>query len=130
MTGDAPIRLEPADRVEVTVVVDNFVDLLMAGSDDVNRYAASDFGDRDQLVAEHGFSALVTIDSGGQRSQVLYDGGLCLCLDLGRIGRAGPASLRLLEEHVASDQERGKEHRQSDRARHEPHIGTFAAVHE
>lgn len=70
------MRLEPVDRMEVTIVVDNFVDLLMAGSDDVRRYAVSDFGDREQLVAEHGFSALVTVDVGGQRSQVLYDGGL------------------------------------------------------
>jgi hypothetical protein len=60
----------------VTIVVDNFVDVLMAGSDDVARYLATDFGDRDQLVAEHGFSALLTVELGGRRSSVLYDGGL------------------------------------------------------
>jgi 7,8-dihydropterin-6-yl-methyl-4-(beta-D-ribofuranosyl)aminobenzene 5'-phosphate synthase len=76
MTGGWPIRLEPVDRAEVTIVVDNFVDLLMAGSDDVRRYLASDFGDRDQLIAEHGFSALVTVESQGRRTSVLYDGGL------------------------------------------------------
>ena len=26
-------------------------------------------------MAEHGFSALVTIESGGRRSSILYDGG-------------------------------------------------------
>src|SRR5205823_1251382 len=65
LTGDGGVgvvRLEPVDRMEVTIVVDNFVDLLMAGSDGVRRYAVSDFGDREQLVAEHGFSALVTVD--------------------------------------------------------------------
>jgi len=76
MTVGRPIRLEPVDRVEVTIVVDNFVDLLMAGSDGVRRYAATDFGDRAQLIAEHGFSALVTIELLGRRSSVLYDGGL------------------------------------------------------
>lgn len=76
MTVGRPIRLEPVDRAEVTIVVDNFVDLLMAGSDGVCRYAATDFGDRAQLIAEHGFSALVTIESLGRRSSVLYDGGL------------------------------------------------------
>lgn len=76
MTVGRPIRLEPVDRAEVTIVVDNFVDLLMAGSDGVRRYAATDFGDRAQLIAEHGFSALVTIESLGRRSSVLYDGGL------------------------------------------------------
>jgi len=76
MTVGRPIRLEPVDRAEVTIVVDNFVDLLMAGSDGVRRYAATDFGDRAQLIAEHGFSALVTIELLGRRSSVLYDGGL------------------------------------------------------
>jgi len=76
MTDDRPIRLEPVDHAEVTIVVDNFVDVLMAGSDVVGRYLASDFGNRDQLIAEHGFSALITVESGGRRSSVLYDGGL------------------------------------------------------
>ena len=73
---DRPIRLEPVVRAEVTIVVDNFVDVLMAGSDGVRRYLATDFGDRDQLIAEHGFSALITVESHGRRSSVLYDGGL------------------------------------------------------
>ena len=76
MTTGGPIRLEPVDRAEVTIVVDNFVDVLMAGSDDVRRYVATDFGDRGQLIAEHGFSALLTFESHGRRSSVLYDGGL------------------------------------------------------
>jgi 7,8-dihydropterin-6-yl-methyl-4-(beta-D-ribofuranosyl)aminobenzene 5'-phosphate synthase len=77
VTGSgSSVRLEPVDRAEVTIVVDNFVDVLMAGAEDVGRYLASDFGDRDQLVAEHGFSALVTVESNGRRSSVLYDGGL------------------------------------------------------
>lgn len=73
---DRPIRLEPVVRAEVTIVVDNFVDVLMAGADSVRRYLATDFGDRDQLIAEHGFSALITVESDGRRSSVLYDGGL------------------------------------------------------
>ena len=76
MTGGGPIPLEPVDRAEVTIVVDNFVDLLMAGAEGVRRYLATDWGDRDQLIAEHGFSALVIVESQGRRSSVLYDGGL------------------------------------------------------
>ena len=82
MTGaDASVaeplsNLKPVDRVDVTIVMDNFVDVLMAGARDVRRYLAHDFADRDQLVAEHGFSALVTVESGGRRDSVLYDGGL------------------------------------------------------
>jgi 7,8-dihydropterin-6-yl-methyl-4-(beta-D-ribofuranosyl)aminobenzene 5'-phosphate synthase len=73
---DRPIRLEPVVRTEVTIVIDNFVDVLMAGSDGVGRYLATDFGDRDQLIAEHGFSALITVEWDGRRISVLYDGGL------------------------------------------------------
>ena len=73
---DRLIRLEPVDRAEVTIVVDNFVDVLMAGSEGVRRYLATDWGDRAQLIAEHGFSALITVESHGRRSSVLYDGGL------------------------------------------------------
>ena len=70
------VRLKPVDHAEVTIVVDNYVDVLMAGSEDVHRYLAYDFSDRKQLIAEHGFSALVTVECDGRRSSVLYDAGL------------------------------------------------------
>jgi 7,8-dihydropterin-6-yl-methyl-4-(beta-D-ribofuranosyl)aminobenzene 5'-phosphate synthase len=71
------VELQPVDAVEVTLVVDNFVDILLAGADGVRRLPlAYDHFDHDQLVAEHGFSALVTVFSGGRRSSILYDGGL------------------------------------------------------
>jgi 7,8-dihydropterin-6-yl-methyl-4-(beta-D-ribofuranosyl)aminobenzene 5'-phosphate synthase len=69
-------ELKPVEGVDVTIIVDNFVDVLMAGSEDVHRYLIRDLGDRDQLMAEHGFSALVTVRSGSDRSSVLYDAGL------------------------------------------------------
>jgi len=68
--------LEPVDGVEVTLLVDNFVDLLMAGGEGVERFNARSFGDREQLVAEHGFSALVTVQRRGTRSSLLYDAGM------------------------------------------------------
>src|SRR5690348_14028294 len=48
----------------------------MAGEEGVVRYQARDFAADQQLVAEHGFSALVTVERGGDRSSVLYDAGL------------------------------------------------------
>src|ERR1700735_1311888 len=68
--------LVPVDCVEVTVVIDNFLDVLMAGGDGVVRSAARDFGASEQLVAEHGFSALVSVERDGDRRTVLYDAGL------------------------------------------------------
>jgi 7,8-dihydropterin-6-yl-methyl-4-(beta-D-ribofuranosyl)aminobenzene 5'-phosphate synthase len=68
--------LAPVDRVEVTVVIDNFLDVFMAGEEGVARYQAQDLGAAEQLVAEHGFSALVSIERDGDRRTVLYDAGL------------------------------------------------------
>jgi 7,8-dihydropterin-6-yl-methyl-4-(beta-D-ribofuranosyl)aminobenzene 5'-phosphate synthase len=75
-SGDRLAPLKQVDHAEVTIVIDNFVDVLMAGSEDVHRYLAYDFSDRRQLVAEHGFSALLTVESDGRRSSILYDAGL------------------------------------------------------
>ena len=80
------LGLRAVDAVEVTIVVDNFVDLLMAGSDEARRFPlAYDWADRDSFVAEHGFSALVTVEVDGARSAILYDAGLsgrALCRNL------------------------------------------------
>jgi 7,8-dihydropterin-6-yl-methyl-4-(beta-D-ribofuranosyl)aminobenzene 5'-phosphate synthase len=74
------VSLEPVDAAEVTLVVDTYVDYLLAGQEGVQRFPlAYDWSDREQLVAEHGFSALVTVERDGtppKRTSVLYDGGL------------------------------------------------------
>lgn len=57
-------------------MIDNFLDVLMAGEEGVARYQARDFGAAEQLVAEHGFSTLVTVERDGDRRMVLYDAGL------------------------------------------------------
>src|SRR5574341_78811 len=76
-TGPGIVALEPVDAVEVSLVMDNFVDLLLAGAEGGRRAPlTADALERDQLVAEHGFSALITVEAGGRRSSVLYDGGL------------------------------------------------------
>jgi 7,8-dihydropterin-6-yl-methyl-4-(beta-D-ribofuranosyl)aminobenzene 5'-phosphate synthase len=69
-------ELRTVDGVEVTIVIDNYIDVLMAGSEGVHRYLVQDLAERDQLMAEHGFSALVTVRSGNDRSSILYDAGL------------------------------------------------------
>jgi 7,8-dihydropterin-6-yl-methyl-4-(beta-D-ribofuranosyl)aminobenzene 5'-phosphate synthase len=71
------VPLLAVDSVEVTLIVDSYVDILMAGADGVQRFKlAYDWADHDSLVAEHGFSALITVVVNGERSAVLYDGGL------------------------------------------------------
>jgi hypothetical protein len=49
------VELEPVDAVEVTLVVDNFDDILLAGDEGVQRFPlAYDLFDHQQLVAERG----------------------------------------------------------------------------
>jgi 7,8-dihydropterin-6-yl-methyl-4-(beta-D-ribofuranosyl)aminobenzene 5'-phosphate synthase len=77
-TSAAVVALKTVDAAEVVLVMDGFIDYFVAGGEGVTRFplAYDQWTDRQQLIAEHGFSALVTVESGGTRSSVLYDGGL------------------------------------------------------
>jgi 7,8-dihydropterin-6-yl-methyl-4-(beta-D-ribofuranosyl)aminobenzene 5'-phosphate synthase len=100
------VALQPVDAVEITLVVDNYVDVLAAGAEGVRRFPlAYDAFDGDQLVAEHGFSALVTVESGGSRSSVLYDGGmtpkgLANNLDVMEVDPTGLRAIAISHGHV------------------------------
>lgn len=74
---DDPIRLRAVDSLSVTILVDNSIDLLMAGSESVRRLPMPrDWAEREQLIAEHGYSALLTVKENGTVRNVLYDAGL------------------------------------------------------
>jgi 7,8-dihydropterin-6-yl-methyl-4-(beta-D-ribofuranosyl)aminobenzene 5'-phosphate synthase len=77
MTGHL---LKPADRVEITVLVDNYTDfLIMAPSTLIDRRLPYD--PKRQLLAEHGLSCLVRVFSAKKEHAVLLDAGLsCECL--------------------------------------------------
>jgi len=102
----ATIELQAVDAVEVTIVIDMFVDILMAGQEGVRRFPlAYDWSDRDCLVAEHGFSALITIERNGDRSALLYDGGLSVQglqrnLDVMDINTANLRAIAISHGHV------------------------------
>jgi 7,8-dihydropterin-6-yl-methyl-4-(beta-D-ribofuranosyl)aminobenzene 5'-phosphate synthase len=69
--------LREADRVEILTVVDNTVDMLMAGTRQAERFPLPpDALSRESLVAEHGFAALVTVSSGNTSESLLFDAGL------------------------------------------------------
>ncbi len=71
------VTLRPIDSLDVTILVDNSIDILMAGSERVKRAPlVPDWTEREQLIAEHGYSALLTIKEKGATRQVLYDAGL------------------------------------------------------
>jgi 7,8-dihydropterin-6-yl-methyl-4-(beta-D-ribofuranosyl)aminobenzene 5'-phosphate synthase len=81
-----PVALEPVDRVEITILIDNAIDLTMGASGPVTR-ARWGQGEvptplieggsgPDGLQAEHGFSALVTVHKGGTAHTILFDTGM------------------------------------------------------
>jgi 7,8-dihydropterin-6-yl-methyl-4-(beta-D-ribofuranosyl)aminobenzene 5'-phosphate synthase len=81
-----PITLKPVDEVVVTTLVDNVYDALLGGQDTITRAPfAAGIAQAPQfesgatqvgLMAEHGFSALVSVRTGGTTTSVLFDTGL------------------------------------------------------
>ena len=81
------IRLEPVESVVVTTLVDNVTDVLMPDQGPARRAGASARGPAwsaplmtggsvpDGLVAEHGFSALVTVTKDDREHRFLFDAG-------------------------------------------------------
>jgi 7,8-dihydropterin-6-yl-methyl-4-(beta-D-ribofuranosyl)aminobenzene 5'-phosphate synthase len=81
-----PIGLAPVDEVRITTLIDNIYDALLAGDERTRRapfgvgtaLAPQFEGGRTAvgLVAEHGFSALVTVRRGDTTTSLLFDAGM------------------------------------------------------
>jgi 7,8-dihydropterin-6-yl-methyl-4-(beta-D-ribofuranosyl)aminobenzene 5'-phosphate synthase len=80
------IALEPVDALTITTLVDNVTDSLLPDQGPATRPSMTTSprvaapllvgGDTDDaLRAEHGFSALVTVEKAGRATQVLFDAG-------------------------------------------------------
>jgi 7,8-dihydropterin-6-yl-methyl-4-(beta-D-ribofuranosyl)aminobenzene 5'-phosphate synthase len=67
-------QLKPADRVEVTILVDNYTDFFVPPSTPVDRRLP--FDPCRMLLAEHGLSCLVRVFAGKKEHAVLLDAGL------------------------------------------------------
>jgi 7,8-dihydropterin-6-yl-methyl-4-(beta-D-ribofuranosyl)aminobenzene 5'-phosphate synthase len=72
------LALPEVDRVEILTLLDNSLDVLMAGSETVRRAdIAGTLGEgRSTLRAEHGFSSVVTVIQGQRKASFLFDAGL------------------------------------------------------
>jgi 7,8-dihydropterin-6-yl-methyl-4-(beta-D-ribofuranosyl)aminobenzene 5'-phosphate synthase len=85
-TAVDPITLKPVDEVVVTTLVDNVYDALLEGQQTITRAPfATGIAQAPQfesgttqvgLMAEHGFSALVSVRTGSTTTSVLFDTGL------------------------------------------------------
>ncbi len=69
--------IQPAERVEITVLMDNYVDLLLGSNDLVVRPVLRSGAEipRDSLVAEHGLSMLVRNFRGEESHSIIFDTG-------------------------------------------------------
>src|SRR5712692_6989973 len=73
------LNLPAVDGVEITTIIDNSLDVLMASTPVARRFPLkSDFLSRDQLRAEHGASLLITVIDQGKRATLLFDTGVTL----------------------------------------------------
>ncbi len=82
-----PFQLEPVDRIDVTILVDNVTDVFLASHGPAKRSplptwpkapaaTLEDSKGFDALRAEHGFAALVTLTRNGRSCRLLFDAGL------------------------------------------------------
>ncbi len=74
-----PETLTPSvvDSVEISIIVDNNIDLLMESTDVAHRYPLDPKPfEKIFSIGEHGFSALIRVRQGTKESQVLFDTGI------------------------------------------------------
>ena len=72
-TTAATKTVEPADGVDVTVLVDNIIDSLLKSSPGISRFR--DRNIEEPLLAEHGLSLLIEITHRGEKTPFLLDTG-------------------------------------------------------
>jgi len=73
----APFNLHPVDSLDVTIVVDNAIDILLPSDEITKRPPLTwDWSEKQQLIAEHGYSVLLTVHRNGEARSILYDAGL------------------------------------------------------
>lgn len=72
-----PVSLKAVDRVEITTLIDNFVDVLLPSTDVITRPPLSKEGKvkADTFLAEHGLSLLVAVYQGEDKHTILFDTG-------------------------------------------------------
>lgn len=69
------MKLNEIDKVEVTCLVDNHVDLLLPSTSTVQRPSVRERWYEKPPIAEHGFSVVITFESNGIKHKILFDSG-------------------------------------------------------
>lgn len=75
--SQAVIPLPEVDEVRVTTVIDNTIDVLMAGTEVAQRLSLGSHPfERPAPLAQHGFSAFIRVRQGAKQGTVLFDTGV------------------------------------------------------
>src|ERR1051325_8872855 len=71
------VTLQPVDAADVTILVDNAIDILVPGTELARRPPwVWEWSEQPPLRAEHGYALLLTVHKAGQSTTILYDAGL------------------------------------------------------
>jgi 7,8-dihydropterin-6-yl-methyl-4-(beta-D-ribofuranosyl)aminobenzene 5'-phosphate synthase len=71
------LHLNPVDSLDVTIIVDNAIDILLPSDERTKRPPLTwDWSEKQQLIAEHGYSVLLTVHRNDESRSILYDAGL------------------------------------------------------
>src|SRR5215510_7858531 len=71
--------LKAVDRLEITILVDNSIDVFLPSTAEVRRAQIPTdlpWGDNEALISEHGYSALVSVCTGDRSASLLFDAGV------------------------------------------------------
>jgi 7,8-dihydropterin-6-yl-methyl-4-(beta-D-ribofuranosyl)aminobenzene 5'-phosphate synthase len=77
--AETSAALKPVDRLEITILVDNSIDVFLPSTDEIRRARIPTdlpWGERKALISEHGYSALVTVHTGDRSATLLFDAGI------------------------------------------------------
>lgn len=77
--AEARAALKAVDRVEITTLVDNSIDVFLPSTKEIRRAQVPSnlpWGERKSLVSEHGYSALVSVQTGEHSASLLFDAGV------------------------------------------------------
>jgi 7,8-dihydropterin-6-yl-methyl-4-(beta-D-ribofuranosyl)aminobenzene 5'-phosphate synthase len=71
------IRPPEVDQVEITIIVDNSIDLLLKSTEVAKRFPLGSKTFQGKApIAEHGFSAMISVSSRDKKGTVLFDAGI------------------------------------------------------
>lgn len=94
------IALREADKVEITILVDNYSDFLLPDTDKAKRLRIPP---PDSPLAEHGLSCLVTAYAGAEKHTILMDVGIsgtCLNHNAALLKKSGAVAMGVVQHRI------------------------------